>query len=284
MLRTLGSGTSSVRAYGLQDARRALDVCAEDPVSNVFVAARIRESGLVGTRGPLYGYEAGGEHALCWCAANVVPVGASPRALGALAGAVVKRRATASSVFGPADQVLDLWGRLRRHWGEPREVRRNQPVMTMQALPSEVGVPLDPLVRPARPEEVDLVLPAAAAMFTEEIGYPPYRGNATAYRRAVAGLVDQGHTLVRVEDGEVVFKADLGSVALGVAQVQGVWVNPRWRGQGVAAPAMASVVEHTIRHVAPVVTLYVNDFNAPALATYRRVGMVQTGTFATVLL
>ena len=284
MLRTLGSGRGSVRAYGLHDVRRALEVCDEDPVTNVFVAARIQESGLIGTRGPLFGYEAGGEHALCWCAANVVPVGASPRAIGALAAKVVRRRATASSIFGPADQVLDLWDRLARHWGEPREVRDNQLVLTMATLPSELGMPVDPTVRPARPEELDLVVPAAAAMFTEEIGYPPYQGSGTAYRRGVAGLIERGHCLVRIEQGRVVFKADLGSVALGVAQVQGVWVHPEWRGQGIAAPAMAAVVEHTVRHVAPTVSLYVNDFNAPAVATYRRVGFVQTGTFATVLL
>lgn len=280
MLRTFGS----VRAYGLQDAQRALDVCAQDPVSNVFVAARIRESGLMGTRGPLFGYENADEHALCWCAANVVPVEASPKALGALATKVVKRRATASSIFGPADQVLDLWGRLQRHWGDPREVRANQLVLTTQMPPSLSGVASDPAVRPARVDEVDLVVPAAAAMFTEEIGYPPYRGNGTAYRQAVAGLVEQGHTLVRIEEGQVVFKADLGSVALGVAQVQGVWVHPSWRGQGLAAPAMAAVVEHTIAQVAPIVSLYVNDYNAPAIAAYRRAGFVQTGTFATVLL
>ncbi|ANS77402.1 GCN5-related N-acetyltransferase [Serinicoccus hydrothermalis] len=284
MLRTLGSGAGGVRAYGLQDVRRALDVCAQDPVTNVFVAARIQESGLVGTRGPLFGYEAAGEHALCWCAANVVPVAASPRAIGALAGKVVKRRSTASSIFGPVDQALDLWSRLEPHWGEAREVRENQLVLTMQQRPSTLGMPIDHRVRPARADELDLVVPAAAAMFTEEIGYPPYRGSSGAYRRAVAGLIEQGHTLVRVEDGEVVFKADLGSVALGAAQVQGVWVHPDWRGRGLAAPAMAAVVEHTIEHVVPVVTLYVNDFNVPAVATYRRVGFVQTGTFATVLL
>jgi hypothetical protein len=280
MLRTL----SPVRAYGLQDVSRALEVCAQDPVTNVFVAARIRESGLVGTRGPLFGYEAGGETALCWCSANVVPVEASPRAIGALAAKVVKRRASASSVFGPADQVLDLWGRLERHWGAPREVRRNQLVMTMQTRPSVLGLPVDPDVRPARPDELDILVPAAAAMFTEEIGYPPYRGSGAGYRGGVAQLIDQGHSLVRVEEGRVVFKADLGSVALGVAQVQGVWVHPDWRGRGLAAPAMAAVVEHTIAHVAPVVTLYVNDFNERAVATYRRAGFVRTGTFATVLL
>ncbi|WP_338043723.1 DUF4081 domain-containing protein [Ornithinimicrobium flavum] len=145
MLRTL----SPVRAYGLQDVPRALEVCAQDPVTNVFVAARIRESGLVGTRGPLFGYEAGDEAALCWCSANVVPVEAGPRAIAALAAKVVRRRASASSVFGPADQVLDLWGRLERHWGPPREVRRNQLVMTMQTRPSVLGLPVDPDVRPA---------------------------------------------------------------------------------------------------------------------------------------
>jgi uncharacterized protein len=281
MLRSLGT----VRALGLQDVEDALQVCRRDPVTNVFVAARILESGLAGTRGPLFSYEAGGERALCWCSANVVPVEAmSSRAIGALAAKVVKRRAWASSVFGPADQVLDLWGRLVRHWGVPREIRDNQYVMTMRESPVAMGQRIDPAVRPARREELDIVVPAAAAMFTEEIGYPPYQGSGVAYRQGVATLIERGHCLVRVEDGQVVFKADLGSVALGVAQVQGVWIHPRWRGQGLAAPAMAAVVEHTLRHVAPVVTLYVNDFNEPAVATYRRVGFAQTGTFATVLL
>ena len=279
MLRSLGA----VRALGTRDVEDALEVCAADPVTNVFVAARIVESGLAGTRGPLFGYDAGGERALCWCSANVVPVEASSRALGALATKVVRRRTWASSVFGPADQVMDLWGRLERTWGRPREVRPNQYVMTMTGAVATRVVP-DPAVRPARPEELDVVVPAATAMFTEEIGYPPYQGSGVAYRRGVAGLIERGHTLVRVEDGEVVFKADLGSVALGVAQVQGVWVHPRWRGQGLAAPAMAAVVEHTRRHVAPTVTLYVNDFNEPAVRTYQRVGFERTGTFATVLL
>ena len=89
---------------------------------------------------------------------------------------------------------------------------------------------------------------------------------------------------MRVDDGEVVFKADVGSVALGVAQVQGVWVAPRWRGQGLAVPAMAAVVEQVRAEIAPVVTLYVNDFNTPARATYARVGFTEIGSFATVLM
>ena len=280
MLRSVGA----VRALGLADVDNALEICAQDPVSNVFVAARIIDSGLAGNRGPLFGYGVAGEEALCWCAANVVPVEASSRALGALAAKVAKRRSWASSLFGPADQVLDLWARLAKSWGPAREVRENQLVMTMTAPPTSLGMAIDPTVRPATPAELDLVVPAAAAMFTEEIGYAPYQGSGLSYRHSVADLISSGRSLIRVEDGKVVFKADLGSVALGVAQIQGVWVHPAWRGQGLAAPAMAAVVEHTLAHVAPTVTLYVNDFNAAAIATYRRVGFVQTGTFATVLL
>jgi predicted GNAT family acetyltransferase len=66
-------------------------------------------------------------------------------------------------------------------------------------------------------------------------------------------------------------------------QVQGVWVPPELRGRGHAARGMAAVVSAAIRSVAPVVSLYVNDFNAPARAAYRRVGFTEAGTFTSVL-
>lgn len=280
MLRT----SAPVRVLGASDQDRALQVCRTDPVTNVFVAARIREGGLLGGRGSLLGCELGGRLGLCWATANVVPVGCTPEMIEALAPKVARRRSWASSLFGPADPVLHLWSRLESSWGPAREVRPDQPVLTTSVPPSVLGVAGDPAVRAARPDETDLVVPAAAAMFTEEIGYPPYRGSDRAYRLAVGDLVHRGRTFVRVEGGSVVFKADVGSVAQGVAQIQGVWVHPAWRGRGVAVPAMATVVEETMRAFAPVVSLYVNAFNAPARATYRRVGFEQTGTFATVLL
>ncbi len=280
MLRSAGAAKS----LGIADRDWALSVCAQDPVLHVFVAARILEGGLGDGRATMYAYDRAGASALCWSSANVVPVGGDPRAIAALVERVRGRRKLASSLFGPAEQVQQMWSLLSGQWGPPREVREDQPVMTTTTLPSHIGVPLDPLVRVARLEELDAVTPAAEAMFTEEIGYPPYRGSGSAYRNAVAGLLRARRTLIRTEGGVVVFKADLGSVALGVAQIQGVWVHPDYRGRGLAPPAMASVIEHTLRYVAPTATLYVNDYNAAALATYRRVGMTQTGSFSTVLL
>lgn len=94
-------------------------------------------------------------------------------------------------------------------------------------------------------------------------------------------LITTGRAFGMVRDGRVVFKADVGSVAGSVCQVQGVWLDPALRGQGLAAPAMATVVR-LARSIAPTVTLYVNDYNKPARATYARVGFADVGEFATI--
>jgi len=99
----------------------------------------------------------------------------------------------------------------------------------------------------------------------------------------VAELVSSGRAFARFEDGEVVFKAEIGAATPDACQVQGVWVRPDRRGEGLCAPGMAAVVEHAQARIAPVVTLYVNDYNLPARSAYRRVGFRQIGEFATVL-
>ena len=65
--------------------------------------------------------------------------------------------------------------------------------------------------------------------------------------------------------------------------MQGVWVHPHRRGEGLAAAAMAAVVDLALREVAPVVTLSVNAHNRAARRVYARVGFVEHDRFTTVL-
>jgi len=46
---------------------------------------------------------------------------------------------------------------------------------------------------------------------------------------------------------------------------------------------MAAVVEAALRDIAPIVSLYVNEHNAPARRAYEAVGFRQTATFATIM-
>jgi len=160
-------------------------------------------------------------------------------------------------------------------------VRPNQPLLATGAPPP---VAADPLVRLVCPDELDALFPAAVAMYTEEVGVSPTRdGGERAYRDRVAELVRGRRAYARFVDGRVVFKAELAAVTRHTAQVQGVWVDPQWRGRGLATRAVAAVVHDALRRVAPSVSLYVNDFNHPARRVYARCGFHQVGTFATVL-
>ncbi len=262
----------------------ALRLCATRPDVHVFVAARLLAGGRHAVQNLVTLHPADDLRSMCWTSANVVPVEVADDEIDLYAARLRRFRRRSSSIFGRSEQVLPLWDRLERHWGTARTVRWEQPVMSMTVADLSPDVPVDDRVRPARPDEVDLVLPAAAHMFTGEIGYPPFYGSDREYRRLVASLINRGHTYVMVQSGRVVFKADIGSLAFGVAQIQGVWVAPELRGHGLATPAMHSVVRQVLDHHAHTVSLYVNDFNTAAVRTYQRCGFRQVDTFSTVIL
>lgn len=276
--------TSALRVLGPADLGALTELVERDPVRHCFVASRLHASAMQGWRlgGEMWGWYEGTQLvSACYNGANLVPVGATGAALFAFADRARRFGRRCSSMVGPADEISELWRLLAPAWGPAREERLNQPVMTLAGEPS---IAPDPQVRVVREDEVDLILPACVAMFTEEVGYSPVVADGGAlYHAQVASLVSAGRSLVRMEGGDVVFKAELGSVTPWAVQVQGVWVNPRRRGQGLAAPGMAAVVQVVRNEIAPVVSLYVNGFNTRAISTYQRVGFRQTGTFATVL-
>jgi predicted GNAT family acetyltransferase len=274
--------TASLRVLDARDAVAVAAVLARDPLVNVFVGARAG-AGLEPWRlgGELWGWAVGGElESLCYAGANLVPVEAGPEAVAAFAERARRQGRRCSSIVGPVDMVEPMWRLLESSWGPARAVRSRQPFMALDRPPLVIP---DPAVRRVHPDELEILLPAAVAMFTEEVGVSPLGQDAAAYRARVHDLVASGRAYARVEDGRVVFKAEIGAVTRDACQVQGVWVAPEHRGEGLAAPGTAAVVALAQAEHAPAVTLYVNDFNAAALRAYRRIGFTEIATFTTVL-
>ncbi len=274
--------TAGLRVLDARDADSVSAVLARDPLVNVFVGSRVA-LGLDPWRlgGELWGWAVGGEvEALCYAGANLVPVQAGPEAVMAFAERARRQGRKCSSLVGPVDMVEPLWGLLEPSWGPARAVRSRQPFMALDRAPL---VQPDPAVRRVRLDELEILMPAAVAMFTEEVGVSPLGHDAAAYRARVHDLVASGRAYARIEDGRVVFKAEVGAVTAEACQVQGVWVAPEMRGQGLAAPGTAAVVALAQAEHAPAVTLYVNDFNRAARKAYARVGFCEISTFTTVL-
>lgn len=275
-----------LRLADLPDLERLLDA---DPVAHCFVASRLEEARADGRLGSqrlasdFLVVERGGRCvAALHVGANVVPVATDDASRRLLADRLRRNGRRGSSLVGPADEVLDLWRLLDGAWGPAREVRARQPLLALDRAPR---VAPDPAVREVRPQEIDLLVPACIAMFTEEVGVSPVAGGAgAAYRARIAELVRAGRALARIEDGRVVFKAEIGASSRRACQVQGVWVAPERRGQGLSEPGMAAVAVAALARTAPIVSLYVNDFNAVARRCYDAVGFRAAGEFATVLL
>ena len=276
--------TVPIRQLGESERATVERILDRDPYAGAQIAERVAAHGLSWWRsdGRVYGYGPGRRvESLIWSGAHLVPVCATPAAVAAFADLLGTEPRICSSIIGRSDAVLDLWSRLGGHWGPARDVRPNQPLMVAD---SEPRIAADPQVRLVQNNEVDLLFPAAVAMYTEEVGVSPLQDDGgRGYRRRIAELVRSRRAYARFHQGRVIFKAELAIVTAKTAQVQGVWVDPEFRGRGMAAAAMAAVTSDALRRVAPTVSLYVNDYNTPARQAYARCGFTPAGTFATVL-
>ena len=260
---------------------------AADPVAACVLAGRVEAAGTAPASlgAPLWGIGSGRAlDAVCLAGANLIPF-AVPGAERAAATAFAERARRAgrrcSTIVGPAASVAPLWALLAPYWGPARDHRPHQPLLAIDGPPA---VPPEPRVRPVRLDELDILLPAAVAMFTEEVGVSPLRVDGGAgYRARVSELVRAGQSVAWIENGEVLFKAEIGAVSRAACQVQGVWVAPKLRGRGIGTAGTAAVVEYARTTIAPVVSLYVNDFNTTARAAYHRVGFQEVGQYASVL-
>lgn len=281
--RLFGRRRPNLRVLGDDDRDALLGLCQRDEVAHVFVAERVLSGTPISRGGQLWGWFDGDELvSACWSGANFVLVEANEDAIAAFAYRSLRQGRRCMSIFGCAAETLQLWARLAPRWGPAREVRANQPLMQLVGAPQ---IAADPHVRPATEADLDVLLPACIAMFTEEVGYSPVGNDGGwSYRARVEYLIRSGRSFVRLDDdGQVMFKAELGAVGGRVAQVQGVFVPPAYRGRGLSAPGMAAVSQLTRAAGVPEVSLYVNHYNHRAVAAYQRVGFSQVGTFSTIL-
>ncbi len=273
-----------VKVLGASDLDAFQALVAEDPVVNVFACHRARVTNLEPRwlGGEMWGrFDDGQLRAACHVGANLVPVQASAEDARVFGERALARSRTVTTIVGPQEPVRAFWDVVAESWGAPRDQRWDQPHLE---LDRDSAVPRDPLVRRTAPEDIDLIYPACVAMYTEEVGVSPELfGGTNFYRTRVRNLISRGWSFARIDDGEVIFKAEVACLSPAAAQVQGVWVAPHLRGQGIGAAGMAAVVDAVRRDLAPVVSLYVNDFNLAARRIYEKVGFRQTATFATVM-
>ena len=262
----------------------AVDACLElSPLETVYLRSEIRHGAL--RQGAVVGVEHPDDHRLHAVALRgplVVPWAPVERDLVALAAALRGQIQLVQLIVGPRDQVAGLQRLLAPQLGPVRLLRAEQPhyAVDLDGLLPLPGEP--PPLRQATVADLEQTVAAGAAMHLEEVGFDPLRADPVGFRQRVLTLTRRGWVHIWMEDGQIVFKAECSAVTAEAIQLQGVWTNPKFRGQGRGTRAMACLSQQLLGETAAV-TLFVNDFNAVAIHVYERIGFRRIGTMSSVL-
>ena len=247
-----------------------------DPVLNVYLIALVLRDALAQPRDEFWAAWRGGEiAALLHLGAHsgaVLPLGSDLEAQTELAERACARRSFLPlrfQVIGPRPAVNIFVARLGRTGLTPR-LHRPQVYMALERgrLPRFERLPE---LRPAGREDYAQVYESGARLRAEELEEDPREVDPLHYGRRVEDECRDGYTYLWEEDGALQFRASVSARTADAAQVSGVYTPAERRGHGLARRGLAELCARLLEQSAHA-CLFVNDFNAPAIALYRRLG------------
>ncbi len=246
-----------------------LAFCAEGPVERVLLEDMARRR-----LGAFSALRRGRElTALCHAGVNVVPAGD-----GCAAFASLLSRERARMVLGDDRAVSELWSAARPHMPEPREDRPGQPVFVLEE-PPPAG---DSGLRPAREDDLELLLPACVAAHREELGVDPLARDARAFLARTQAQIVAGRSWLWLEDDVILFKAEASAWTPCAAQLQQVWTDPAARRQGCATRGLRDLCRALLAR-SSTVCLFVRTENEAAIRLYEKIGMRRAGSYRSLL-
>lgn len=273
-------GRWSLRLLSDDDYKGALEFLQRDPLINVYLISRLLEERmLAGSQIAVVRYN-GAIVLVASLATNIVLAGdpsisrdITEAAVALVADRILTRMLPVRAIISPAVLVESLWSRLRARIDPPTVVRMNQPIY---ALARRAGFPDLTRGRYSTARDLEQLVPACAAMHKEEVGIDPMERDANGYRERIRELVDKKRSLVLVVDGVIASKCEYSAMTTESVQLMGVWTDPRYRRRGLSRELLREVCGHLFRK-GKTVTLFVNDFNTPAIALYESLGFERIG-------
>ncbi|HEY0405600.1 MAG TPA: GNAT family N-acetyltransferase [Pyrinomonadaceae bacterium] len=264
-------------------AAEALCFLATRAVDSIYMTGLIRDNGVESplNRGTFYAARdrEGALEGVALIGHATLVEARTESALKAFAS-LAKQHPHAHVIVGQQDKIESFWNYYGCGGQRPRQICRE--LLFEQRLPIKTLEPVAEL-RPATLEEMDLIVPVNALMAEEESNVNPLAVDADGFRARLRRRIEQGRVWVWMQDGRLIFKADVMAEATGVTYLEGVYVRPSARGRGYGARCLSQLGRHFLNHER-VLCLLVNERNKEAQVFFFKVGYKLRGCYDTIFL
>jgi len=253
------------------------------PIHTVALRGFIRDNGLDSprNRGKFYGYrnEEGKLEGLALIGHATLVEAHTPRALEALAHKA-QDCTHAHLIMGEQERVEEFWGHYAKE-GQGMRLACREMLLELR-WPLKVHQEVDGL-RSATLDDLALIVPVQAAMAEEESGINPLEKDPQGFLERCAHRIEQGRTWVLVEDGKLIFKAEIFADTPEAIYLEGIYVSFEERGKGYGLRCL-SQMSRTLLERTETICILVNEENESARAFYRQAGFAFTSTYDTIFL
>ena len=265
------------------DEGEVLKFLGQRPLHTVGMVGFIQDNGLVSplNRGAFYGCRnsQGQLEGVALIGHATLLETTTDRALEALV-AIAQTCTSTHMIMGEEERIGEFWN---YYAGEGQEMR-----LACRELLFELKWPIEALeeisgLRLATTDDIELAMAVQARMAFAESGVNPLERDPEGFRRRCARRIEQGRTWVWIENGELIFKADILSDTSSVIYLEGVWINTERRAQGYGLRCMSQLARTLLRRTRSLCVL-VNENNKEAHTFYQRAGYKLRSVYDTIFL
>jgi GNAT superfamily N-acetyltransferase len=269
--------TGKARELKSCDTQEVLDFLSVRPVHIVVMTSFINDNGLENplNRGAFYGYKnaEGTLEGVALIGHTTLVEARSEHALKALALAARASEVPLHLIMSDGANAESFW----KYLGNGA-----QPRLVCEEILFEISFPFlvqkcDREIRPARMEELQEVAEAQAAIAFVECGVDPMTRDREGFLKRVARRIEQGRIFVVFENGEMIFKADIIAETSDVIYLEGIYVAPSHRGQGIGSACLAGLSLELLNR-AQHISLLSNVSFTDAHRSYLKAGYKNTGS------
>ena len=275
--------TGNVERVTAVNEAEVLEFLSARPIHTVAMMGFIRDNGIVSplNRGIFYAYrnQSGQLEGVALIGHATLLETRSERALEAFAE-VAQKGTSAHMIMGEHERVDDFWAYYSAAGQEYRLACRE--LLLELRCPVEVRQPVSGL-RLATPADLDLIMPVQAEMAFNESGIDPMERDPEGFRQRCVRRIELRRTWVLVQDGELIFKAEIMAGTPEATYLEGIWVSPNHRGTSQGQRCMSQLARNLLLHSNSLVLL-VNENNTKAHNFYTKAGYKLRGVYDSIFL